>query len=906
MEELGCNNCTGTCYSNYYMWGECMECNMLGALCSECDPEPGRLNLSPSCSACREGTLHSNKYGSYCTEGEAGENCAVEKNGECESCVLGYGKKEGSCVPCKLISDGCSACSYSNGRAWCTRCMEGYSLDYHEGLSRCLPCSTLAPTCAACRHALDHQLLCLRTLPLQHCLQLTQVLTQDDTQDTQDTQVTYHCTKCAQGFQISTLGTCTPCPHSCLSCSQEMECHECANGYSLIEGNCTDCEVPHCASCKNAGESEAESESECLECAGGYELSSTSQCLLVNCQYYGEQCKTCSVETGCDVCMPDSYFNLQDYCIQCGATWPNCVECSLSGGCLKCHDSYTLDDSKCILTPHFYNCTNLTRGEDKLWKCTQCQAEEDLVLYPGYCKPHDCAFPSHLPMPICALCGTNLDDSTCQECPKYYLLIKAVAGVFLEQFYCERCNSLVGHCLECEGFIQDTESIFCTACEEGYFLSENRMNCLMIGCPSIDHCSKCSQPDVCTSCEDAYGLNIIDANPTRSRVCLPCVEQTGISGCNRCEGDICTKCMVGNAVLTSTSSEVIENCISCDELTHGCTQCVVKDNGELETCLKCKQGYSLNKYNTSVCLDCSILSVLPGCSECLQEEYDPLNPTRPTKCTRCENGVNRGLSKFIYSKSCQNDTITVDPQSYELGGGASSGPPSPVGNPGPGSPPSPGSDDDTTNTRILDLFYNGVKMVFCQDFECQAKYSQMCVDCSDTVCLKCAGDTILSLDEKGCEHCRTIEFCEKCSLSVYAAYHKHHSHFYNISTSIHGGVSYEYTKQYSYIETCDKCMENYNQYGLECVFCNISNCVACGKPPLDQGLPLGTILCGICESGYLLKISQDLLKNPMWLLSPNCIPQTQCQLFYTKNATTVCLLEESKYISLDTYIHIYL
>ncbi|XP_071449576.1 furin-like protease 2 isoform X2 [Hetaerina americana] len=251
--ETGDYNCA-PCHSS------CETCN--GSSETQCvSCRPGRFALSGTClNTCPEG-YYADKKRRECLECRHG--CTTCDGPTCLTCTTGWilDSRRGRCMP-----PGSNQCD---------------SAEYHDGGGGCRPChstceSCWGPTedsCLACPSPLFlHQGQCLST--------------------------------CPEKGVFPERGTCTPCPHTCVSCSSLHNCTQCVEGLHLQSGECRS------------------------TCADGYysDRGVCAKCYL--------SCMTCSGPR-------------RDQCVACPEGWqlaagechPECPEGYYKGeyGCQKCH-----------------------------------------------------------------------------------------------------------------------------------------------------------------------------------------------------------------------------------------------------------------------------------------------------------------------------------------------------------------------------------------------------------------------------------------------------------------------------------------------------------------------------------------------------------------------------------------
>ena len=218
--------------------------------------------------------------------------------------------------------------------------------------------------------------------------------------------------------------SCTPlgqgcCKPECASCSDELACLTCKDGYSsVINGQCV--------------------------CIDGY-ISDQTQTVL-SCIKCNIKCKTCSSQNYCTLCLdslalisngdcicPDSYFaDFSASSFTCSKCLSECKTCEDSSSCLACKDenailSNTLPQ-KCVckdgyfaqyLNGSFLNCTKCDTSCSlckDLNECMEC-AQENTVIKNGICVCADGFYEDNSQCLICKLpCLTCSSSINCLKC----------------------------------------------------------------------------------------------------------------------------------------------------------------------------------------------------------------------------------------------------------------------------------------------------------------------------------------------------------------------------------------------------------------------------------------------------------------------------------------------------------
>lgn len=168
------------------------------------------------------------------------------------------------------------------------------------------------------------------------------------------------CDACEKGYrlvkthqsmlsQMITKDKCVPCSKECETCNAEGQCTSCKNNYYPVS------EVGDTKTCKPCVEgcSQCTSKSTCISCKDGY-YNEDGKCLKC-----GSGCETCVISRDkCTKCKkgfaekakkPQVVYQPSTRtfeCIRCISV--GCEECDVPGTCLKCKESTTLTDGKCV------------------------------------------------------------------------------------------------------------------------------------------------------------------------------------------------------------------------------------------------------------------------------------------------------------------------------------------------------------------------------------------------------------------------------------------------------------------------------------------------------------------------------------------------------------------------------
>lgn len=379
-----------------------------------------------------------------------------------------------------------------------------------------------------------------------------------------------------------------------------------SNGQSVL-GVCD----PGCYSCSQ------NNPSSCTVCIPGFYLttSSSSNANLGVCSpCTNTQCMYCQTNnpSACTACFAGASLSGTS-CITCN--FP-CVTCSASNNstCTSCPSGYVLNsDSSCTQIPQ--NSTNCGQN------CGTCMAT-----------------------------STN-SNPTCVNC---------LAGFVLANGFCVLCPNACSVCTLNQNTLTGNQPT-CTACNIGYFLNVQSLQCQSC---SMMGCGACFNASVCLSCLQGYSLTstytcvvrciypcatCTATNPTQCTSCVngfsqdPTNSNSCVSNVNTCNGGSnCTVCPFGYNLLTNNGSQT---CVQCDANSK-CARC---NPTSPSTCTSCNYGYYLTR---NVCQQCGV-----GCSNCLDANT----------CFRCMAGyvallpatlvVGTSTSPLLTQLSVQNNIV---------------------------------------------------------------------------------------------------------------------------------------------------------------------------------------------------------------------------------------------------------
>ncbi|EAY19484.1 hypothetical protein TVAG_136150 [Trichomonas vaginalis G3] len=282
------------CINGYYNSGY--------IICTGCDYPCSQCTSKYSCTGCSEGYfLYKDKCKKDCNMGT----------------FPNYSTR--ICDACNNTCQSCDSLSY------CYSCKNGYYLDNNKCARECSPGKYFPKGQNRCYYC---------NYPCKEC-------------DFSST----NCTSCRDGYYLQgntcvrscNLGffanhitkICEPCDEKCTECNESAtKCSKCTDGYYLKDTEC----VSSCGSNYYLNETIRRCEfcqSSCYECSGPY----SNQCLSCTGEYNSRQdLHQCLNNCG------DYYFGNENICKNCAV---NCKNCQSQTECIKCEESFYLQNGKC-------------------------------------------------------------------------------------------------------------------------------------------------------------------------------------------------------------------------------------------------------------------------------------------------------------------------------------------------------------------------------------------------------------------------------------------------------------------------------------------------------------------------------------------------------------------------------
>ncbi|XP_016148018.1 proprotein convertase subtilisin/kexin type 5-like [Sinocyclocheilus grahami] len=587
------NNCVTNCEDGYYLYHEenvCRKCN--NENCMKC-------TSASICTECSDGT---SLVGNRCQK----------------SCEVGryYSEPEDSCEPCHPACATCAAAGLES----CNRCAEGYLMENWRCVSSCSqgfyavqPNSDSTDTQSTCKRCDASCLACVGPSK-ENCSECVDGHTLLD-----GVCVLSH--NCVDGEYQDESGECQPCDESCHKCKGPtiVDCLSCSNTHWLDEGRC----VVSCSNGKYPSSGQCHlCDHTCAQCVDAGPANCTScdtDKFGVDRYLYRGECV--------EVCPQAHFHTALKACEPCPS---HCKLCSSATHCIRCEDSFYINDGVCnklecgegeVEDPEYDDCMSCEEG------CNKC------VLY----NPKHCL--------SCIAGYYKFEEGCYKHCPaKTYTVEETMSCVSCEHD-CVSCDE--DECYWCESdlFLSDGKCV--RECPDGFYSDEDSQECEE--CHS--DCRKCSGPEDsdCDSCSDGFTLE--------NGACVPeqdvCPAQTYLtddgecedchSSCESCWGETKTQC---NTCVKGRYLNADQMCVvrcptggfgskesgHCETCPQGCAQC--QDEQLCTRCQsarknplylqagqcvrKCTRGYPVGQ----VCKSCA-----SGCTSCEKNA---------THCLNCE------------------------------------------------------------------------------------------------------------------------------------------------------------------------------------------------------------------------------------------------------------------------------
>ncbi|ELP91447.1 protein serine/threonine kinase, putative [Entamoeba invadens IP1] len=616
------------CVSGYYLntMGACATCKSINCLNSSCS------QIDNTCTECINNNFLDGSTCKPCNEIINGNclTCSSTSN-KCTKCDIGYYPKNNFCQSCSSIHCQDDNCNQENGK--CLKCVSGFYLDKLS--STCQLCSTIHCENDSCSSVDNICSKCvLGYYPLNGICQTCSSLKCENSSCDQSNG---KCKQCEAEYYLeestNRCHTCESMNCSVDSCFRDnSKCTNCTKNNFLNETKCFPCENiknGYCKTCNPVG-------ANCLECQANHFLHNTTRLCHICSDI--PNCNQCSQTLErCTTCKNDSYsLDNSGHCVECSLMNPNCELCNPKsyGTCYLCKEGYYLDNNKCV------KCKDNCAGCSSATNCFGC-VSDSFVLFGNECKTKKCDN------------TTDMNDVTCSYHCNNFTSVKPNCDLSVE-------DSLKGSCLyHTEYKTEDKIETKCIQCPIGQKLFNNVCTIIM----DVD-CA--ADSEICTS-------NITSGVfQTSNRVVKTCESVTTNAGECVYSGNtiVVTGCIKDYKLQPNGNDfECVFEIERCEKYQHNNKQMTVDANSSTLECVKCHDGYYLDKgicsqcpsecptcYNNTACMLCNNASHYvvynDGKLMCVIKEscydYNELNRT----CIECGSGYYKASNG-----ECKRNTI---------------------------------------------------------------------------------------------------------------------------------------------------------------------------------------------------------------------------------------------------------
>ncbi|CAD8097678.1 unnamed protein product [Paramecium primaurelia] len=523
------------------------------------------------------------------------KTCYYNENPLCTSCLQNHYLLNQQCYECPLYCKDacifdtiknfiqCEQCqkgfypTYINIPFECKRCKEYCTICINE--ESCLECSLgyilNNGKCQSCSQLYQNQCISCNN---QFCLQCQNGYKLNNGNCIEDKIIEVPICLVNKQYYNTISNSCDSCIQNCIICKEQQTCIKCEETYYEKSEICIQCKFP-CNTCLN--------DQFCLTISNQlyYIDNRITELNQINSFRCKSPCNKCYSNEECIDCIDGFYFENNNKCLQCDSMCKTCK--NMSTFCTSCNLGFLLLNGVCYqcLDQNCQNCNQFCQScnhfKDDLYKCQSC-----LIGY--YLINQEC----HQCNSICQSCSQS--SNQCSSCFEGYFLTS--------EMKCEKCN------LGCKSCQVQTKS--CILCEDGYYLSEiKERKCQQCVLP----CLKCTTLTQCTLCENGYYLN--------NEMCERCMEN-----CLTCSSS-------NNCLICQDSYQLVDlKCIKCPN------NCITCNEGQ---CLQCEQEYILQ--NDGYCHKVSVICNINQCQKCLDVNL----------CLSCSKG---------YTLNTKNDECKIENQ----------------------------------------------------------------------------------------------------------------------------------------------------------------------------------------------------------------------------------------------------
>ncbi|KAL4503230.1 hypothetical protein ABPG72_000836 [Tetrahymena utriculariae] len=654
------------------------------------------------------------------------DNCLVRnpQSDSCNTCVPSFGTPNPYCqlklwnlqLPQNNIY-GCSVFLNSNN---CQLCSQGFLLlngQCYLAPTNCVQISN-PQVCSQCSNLyyLDSNQQCQAITNPQNCILSNGKNNQ--------------CSQCQNLFQLITSSnpvTCTPITDTNCSLSDGIsnQCIKCNNLYYFSANNkickqITDfskCVVSAgkndiCTYCKNnfiLNGISCQPQKEVSGIPGFYQISGQFQNYdFTNWNYC---LKLDPNQNKCQQCTNAYYLGPNNSSCQ-SSTSSFCFTNGIDNKCVYCQgNQYINNQSQCVAST---TCTGSFQTNGFYIDCTSCSdANGTSGYYSDIYSPNlTCKIGGLIQNCVSYInSGSPPTDNNCKICSNNYYIVNNTCTL-LDEKNCLYSDGIYNQCLVCQqGYYIDTSAqnckalspipnclnqnqVFCTQCENLYYINNNTGLCYPISNPNCQQSNGIQ--DSCLQC--LPNSNYIDLNYPNYcgfPFCDTWDQQNPSNGCTKCQiGYYLTKQGSCSSLTLSycLSQNSDQECTLCDgsqkyylaQMSYGGIICLalndsqcLKTDGINPACIQCNPNYYPGP--TGICLtidNCQTLDPIKGiCTKC-NTQYIPssdqtqcisipnCDTTDGQNCTKCSQGfyltTQNGLSTCIQIRNCSgNDGISL-------------------------------------------------------------------------------------------------------------------------------------------------------------------------------------------------------------------------------------------------------
>ncbi|ELP89114.1 hypothetical protein EIN_483360 [Entamoeba invadens IP1] len=244
--------------------------------------------------------------------------------------------------------------------------------------------------------------------------------------------------------------------NKCISCSDELTCLHCVDGYYPDDGKCKSClTINGCKTCSSTSK-------KCHTCKDGYYLD--NECKL--CSEVFSNSATCTLKKVLS-CQPH-YFLKNNRCVGCDALF-GCSECENETMCTKCNDGLNLYNN---------GSTQMCSQDCDITKCVKCDIN-------GICEMCEEPYTLDKATNKCKLCFDEHQNSG--KCSTTENLIEFCESkrFYLNNGMCQQCNTTLSDCVLCDN------STTCILCSTGFLLDVNNSCVAKTTSMSIKRATNC-------------------------------------------------------------------------------------------------------------------------------------------------------------------------------------------------------------------------------------------------------------------------------------------------------------------------------------------------------------------------------------------------------------------------------